>query len=80
MRDLIEKKKKKKDKTEQSKEWEPKLNKKINEINIDGRNWKIKQIKKMIYIKKATIKRTSTIFNTKTKQNQLEMDETGKKI
>jgi len=34
----------------------------------------------MIYKKKATIKRTSTIFNTKTKQNQLEMDETGKKI
>ena len=34
---------------------------------------------KMIKKKRATIKRISTIFNIKTKQNQMEIDGTEKK-
>jgi hypothetical protein len=33
----------------------------------------------MIKKKKTTIKRMNTIFNIKTKQNQMKIDETGKK-
>jgi hypothetical protein len=40
---------------------------------------KIKKNMKMIK-KKATIKRISTIFNIKTKQNQMENEKIGKKI
>jgi hypothetical protein len=41
---------------------------------------KIKKNMKMIKKKRATIKRISTIFNIKTKQNQMENEKIGKKI
>jgi hypothetical protein len=40
----------------------------------------IRKTKKMIKKKEATIKRTSTIINIKTKQNQMKRDETKNKI
>jgi dolichyl-phosphate-mannose--protein O-mannosyl transferase len=46
------------------------------ESSVEGQNWK--QKKREIY-KKETIKRMSTIFNIKTKQNQMKIDKTRRK-
>ena len=44
--------------------------------NVEGQNWKQKKQERY---KKEKIKRMGTIFNIKTKQNQMKIDETGKK-
>jgi hypothetical protein len=44
--------------------------------NVEGQNWKQKKQERY---KKETIKRMGTIFNIKTKQNQMKIDETRKK-
>jgi len=46
------------------------------ESNVERQNWK--QKKQEIY-KKETIKRMSTIFHIKTKQNQMKIDKTRRK-
>jgi hypothetical protein len=44
--------------------------------NVEGQNWKQKKQERY---KKEKIKRMGTIFNIKTKQNQMKIDETRKK-
>jgi hypothetical protein len=44
--------------------------------NVEGQNWKQKKQERY---KKEKIKRMGTIFNIKTKQNQMKIDEIGKK-
>jgi hypothetical protein len=76
-----------KDKTNKANDNNKKKQLKERELNLDKekeeeikKNIKGKNKKKHENDKKATIKRISTIFNIKTKQNQMEKEKIGKQI